>query len=77
MGIIPGFFIQGVVMKKIYIMQCGNYIKIGVSDNPERRIKDLQTGNPFEIKLLLSVKNDDAYYTEKFFFQILMLLKYL
>lgn len=53
--------------KKLYIMQCNNYIKIGVSSYPEKRIKDLQTGNPYEIKLLLAINSDDAYQLENQF----------
>lgn len=53
--------------KKLYVMQCNNFIKIGVSDNPERRIKDLQTGNPYEIKLLLAIDDYDAYGLENQF----------
>jgi predicted GIY-YIG superfamily endonuclease len=46
---------------KLYIMQCNNYIKIGVSKNPERRIKSLQTGNPYKIKLILAIEDSAAY----------------
>lgn len=40
----------------IYMMRCGDFLKIGISDDPERRIKDMQTGNPIEIKMLDKIK---------------------
>ena len=46
-------------------MQCKEYIKIGVSQRPEQRIKDLQIGNPFKIILLLKIIYDDCYGIEK------------
>lgn len=44
------------------------FIKIGVSNNPELRLNDMQTGNPYELKLEAKVKcNSDnhAYRIEK------------
>jgi hypothetical protein len=32
-------------------------IKIGRSNDPDRRIKDLQTGNPYKIKLIQVLEN--------------------
>lgn len=46
-------------------MQCKDYVKFGVSLNPKVRVKELQTGNPFKINLLLSVKYEDHFGTEK------------
>lgn len=37
---------------KIYIISDGEYIKIGISSDPEERLKNLQTGNPRELELL-------------------------
>lgn len=39
---------------QLYLMQNGDFLKVGISDNPTRRIKDMQTGNPIEITLLQS-----------------------
>ncbi len=39
----------------IYFIQCGhkrNPIKIGVAINVSRRLKELQTGNPYKLKIL-------------------------
>lgn len=35
----------------IYFIEGGNYTKIGVSDNPKKRLNELQTGNPFDLKI--------------------------
>lgn len=35
----------------LYIIRCGDYIKIGSSDNVERRLKDLQGSNPYPLTL--------------------------
>ena len=51
--------------KYLYAMQCKEYVKFGVSKNPLARIKELQTGNPFEIKLLLRVEYENFYQIEK------------
>lgn len=37
-------------------MQCKEYVKFGASNDPEERVKALQTGNPFQITLLLKLK---------------------
>lgn len=44
----------------IYIITNGTYFKIGFSKNPERRVKQLQTGNSDKLSLLYSVKIDIA-----------------
>jgi hypothetical protein len=43
----------------VYFIQCKadmNPIKIGVSKHPRKRLKDLQTSNPFKLTLLESVR---------------------
>lgn len=49
-------------MKFIYLIQSleNSYYKIGVSKNPARRIKQLQTGNSSELKLCCTYKTDMA-----------------
>ena len=39
-------------MKKIYIIQCNEYIKIGISEKPKQRLKALQTSTPYELVLV-------------------------
>lgn len=39
----------------IYVIKCMNIeaqVKIGVSKHPEKRLKDLQTSNPYKLKLI-------------------------
>jgi hypothetical protein len=36
----------------VYIISDGSRVKIGWSRNPEKRLKQLQTGNPSKLKLL-------------------------
>jgi len=45
-------------MKDLYIMQIEKTgaIKIGVSKNPEKRIKQLQTSCPYKIKMILRIE---------------------
>lgn len=44
----------------VYIVQAGTKknspVKIGMSDDPKKRIKQLQTGNPSVLRLLISIK---------------------
>lgn len=46
------------VMKDLYIMQIEKTgaIKIGVSKNPESRIKQLQTSCPYKIRMILKLE---------------------
>jgi len=36
----------------IYFIRCGDFVKIGVSHTPWRRLLELQTGNPVPLELL-------------------------
>lgn len=40
----------------IYFIQAGEYIKIGLSDNPKKRLARLQTANPNKLELLCTVE---------------------
>lgn len=53
--------------QKIYIIQCNEYVKIGVSNGvTDRRIRELQSGNPYKIILLNTfVPIIDAYKYEQ------------
>lgn len=42
----------------LYMVKCGDYFKIGVSDNPKRRIKDFESSNPFPIEVLYIGENE-------------------
>jgi hypothetical protein len=53
-------------MVSVYIMRNGSepLFKVGISVDPERRRRQLQTGNPRRVKLLWSVEVPDAQKTE-------------
>lgn len=36
----------------IYLIRCASFVKIGIAENVEQRIRGLQTGNPFDLFLL-------------------------
>ena len=36
----------------IYVIRCNEYYKIGVADNVERRLYELQTGNPYQLEIV-------------------------
>jgi hypothetical protein len=46
------------VQSKVYFIACADFIKIGVSDNPRRRIAHLQSSSPFDLELLGDVPGD-------------------
>jgi len=54
-------------MKYIYLIQSleNGYYKIGVSKHPQKRIKELQTGNSSELKLIQSYMSEHAHMIEK------------
>jgi hypothetical protein len=45
----------------LYVVKCGNYFKIGVTDNIEVRLKSLQSCNPYPITLELFYKGKGMY----------------
>jgi hypothetical protein len=52
---------------KIYLIKSIKYgcYKIGVSKNPDKRLKQLQTGNPSELELLCVYDSEIAFKIEK------------
>lgn len=54
-------------MNYIYLIQSleNSYYKIGVSKHPNKRIKQLNTGNPSKTKLIHTYQSDLAYQIEK------------
>jgi predicted GIY-YIG superfamily endonuclease len=56
-------------MNHVYLIQSleNGYYKIGVSKNPNKRIKQLQTGNPATLKLITIFKTEHSYRIESFF----------
>ncbi len=45
--------------KYLYVIQSDvtGAVKIGISSNPQKRLKQLQTGSPYQLKLLCSIAN--------------------
>jgi len=54
-------------MKQVYLIQSleDSYYKIGVSKHPKKRVKQLQTGNSSELKLIESYESEYADKIEK------------
>jgi predicted GIY-YIG superfamily endonuclease len=54
-------------MKYIYLIQSieNGYYKIGVSKHPKKRVKQLQTGNSSELKLIESYQSEHAHKVER------------
>ena len=54
-------------MKQIYLIQSleDGYYKIGVSKHPKKRVKELQTGNSSELKLIESYESEHAHKVER------------
>jgi len=54
-------------MKYIYLIQSqeDGYYKIGVSKHPKKRVKQLQTGNSSELKLVESFHTEHAHKIER------------
>lgn len=55
----------------LYGLQCGEFIKIGVANAIGPRVKLLQLGNPYPLKVVIREKNTYAYVLEKLVHQIL------
>lgn len=51
--------------KKVYIMRAGDAVKIGISDNPEDRLKQIQTSNHEKVELLASFVTANPELVEK------------
>ena len=35
----------------LYVIECDRFVKVGISANPEKRVKGMATDNPFELRL--------------------------
>jgi hypothetical protein len=49
---------------KLYVVQCGDFFKIGIATNPATRLVELQVGCPFPLKLLGTRSCVDAGFEE-------------
>jgi hypothetical protein len=44
----------------VYIIQCHEYVKVGIADKVAIRLSSLQTGCPYELRLLASWRSECA-----------------
>lgn len=49
----------------IYVLKCGLYFKIGITQNAYKRRRQIQTGNPFPVELVFSLRHPKAAEIEK------------
>lgn len=52
-------------VKFVYIIKCLDYYKIGYATNVSSRLSQLQTGNPFSLKLIVKIESCNAEELEK------------
>lgn len=52
----------------VYVIQCNEFYKIGVARNLAKRLNEMQTGNPYELRVVLSieVRGGSSFDTERF-----------
>ena len=51
--------------KRVYVIQDGRYVKVGLAANPIDRMAQLQTGNPRPLRLLNVMESHDPCVHEK------------
>ena len=51
---------------QIYIISCGDLLKIGVTNDIDKRIKNLQTGNPKPLTLEFVQEKNNPYKVENY-----------
>lgn len=49
----------------VYVVKCGIYYKIGMTNDIRNRMNILQCGNPYEIQLVWAVRKKNAKYMEE------------
>jgi|GEM_PF-3493394 len=42
-------------LKQIYFISSGEFIKIGIANNPKQRLRDLQTASPVKLKIIYTI----------------------
>lgn len=52
-------------MQYIYLIQSGEYYKIGIANDPKSRLAQLQTGNPIKLQLVFCYGFEDASAVER------------
>lgn len=56
----------------VYVIRCGEYIKIGKAFNLDNRLNSLQCGNPYELELINAVRIKEALYAEKVIHEVIL-----
>lgn len=49
----------------VYVIECRGFIKAGVARDVKRRLCMMQTGCPYELKVLVACQRDNAYHAER------------
>lgn len=55
----------------IYLVECEGFVKIGVATNVQARVAGMQTGNPFQLRLLTSFQSDIPFEEEEAIHELL------
>ena len=50
---------SGNILKYIYFIKAGDFVKIGITTNPKKRLHDLQTSNPLKLDLIYFMPGDE------------------
>lgn len=45
----------------VYLLKCEQYYKIGIAKDVDKRIRQMQGGNPFELKLVHAFRSRDPH----------------
>lgn len=56
---------KGTPLMFVYVMQSGDYTKVGISKHPRRRANSLRTANPTDVRIVGMVRTKDAANIEK------------
>ena len=49
----------------VYFISNGQFVKIGYTNNLEKRMEDLQVGSPYELRLICAVPFENSLYAQK------------
>lgn len=55
-----GLYTKSKDCKYLYFVRCGGYVKIGVTSDVERRMKDMKTHCPYDMQLLKVEENKEG-----------------
>lgn len=55
----------------VYVIRCEGFAKIGIAADPDKRLIELQVGNPFDLVLALKLRSDNARRDERILHKLL------